>query len=77
MTFSTEFTTSKFEASHGKKPRGFGLWGFLVMDGREEVETVFAPQSMSLADAKTWMRSYCRANYSNVPAGFVEVQVAP
>lgn len=77
MAFSTEFSTSTFERSHGKKPSGQCGWAFIVMDFDRERETVFVPGSMTLADAKTWMRSYCRENYSDVTAGFVEVQVAP
>lgn len=77
MAFSTEFYTTTYERSHGKKPKGRGGWAFIVMDGDREHETVFVPGSMPLTDAKTWMRSYCRANYSDVPQGFVEVEVAP
>lgn len=77
MAFSTKFYTTKFEFSHGKKPKGWGGWAFIVMDGDTEHETVFVPGAMTLANAKTWMRTYCRTNYSDVPAGFVEVEVAP
>lgn len=77
MAFSTEFFTTKYQASHGKKPSGRGGWAFIVMDGSREHETVFVPGSMTLTDAKTWMRTYCRENYSDVPADFVEVEVAP
>jgi hypothetical protein len=76
MAFSTEFSTRKYELSHGRKPKGTGSWAFLVMQGRTEVETVFVPGSMSLADAKTWMRSYGRTSYSQ-STDFLEVEVAP
>lgn len=77
MAFSTEFYTNTYERSHGTKPKGRGGWAFIVMDGSREHETVFVPGSMTLADAKTWMRSYCRKHYGDLPQGFVEVEVAP
>lgn len=77
MTFKTHFLTSTYERSHGTKPKGRGGWAFIVMDGDREHETVFVPGSMTLAEAKKWMKRYCYQNYSDVPQGFVDVQVAP
>ena len=39
MTF--RFTTNKFEASHGRKPKGFGCWAFQL--GAESTNLFFAP----------------------------------
>jgi hypothetical protein len=80
MTINTDFFTQTYERSHGRKPMGRGRWAFIVMDGsraHETVEAVFVPGVMTLADAKTWMRSYCRKHYGDRPQGFVEVEVAP
>jgi len=72
-----EFYTGTYERSHGKKPSGRGGWAFIVMDGNREHETVFAPGSMIFAQAKKWMRDYCRKHYSDLPQGFIEVEAAP
>lgn len=74
-----EFHTNTYERSHDSKPKGRGGWAFIVMDGSREHETVFAPGSTTLAEAKKWMRSYCKENYAwvNWPHGVCEVEVAP
>jgi len=58
----TCFNTKRYEASHARKPRGFGGWAFEV-DIREQdsrtVRTVtsthFAPCGMTYGDAKKWV----------------------
>lgn len=49
--------TNSFVRSHGKQPRGYGMWGFEVThtDGREEI--VFVPHSMAYTDAKRWIKA--------------------
>jgi len=51
----TEFHTSNYESSHGKKPRGAGAWAFQKCDsgGRPDwnEETFFAPYG-SMAECK-------------------------
>jgi hypothetical protein len=32
--FVIEFSTSRYEHLHGRKPRGYGLWYFRMPDGR-------------------------------------------
>lgn len=57
-----EFNTRRYEASHGKKPRGRGLWAFrfFVPDPYESREVVeFAPSNLMYSDAKKW--AYSRA----------------
>jgi hypothetical protein len=78
-TLKIEFFTTTFERNHGKKPKGTGRWAFIVMDGNREHETVFVPRSMTLGEAKSWMRDYCRQHYSFLAARGVilEVEVAP
>ena len=34
MSVSIEFSTSRYERLHGRKPRGYGLWYFRMPDGR-------------------------------------------
>jgi hypothetical protein len=34
MSVTIEFTTSRYERLHGRKPRGYGLWYFCMPDGR-------------------------------------------
>lgn len=56
----TEFSTTKFEFSHGKKPRGFGVWGFDFEEwnGCEmTTDTVFTPHAMSFTAAKVWFKA--------------------
>lgn len=52
----TEFHTNKFQAAHGKKPKGFGQWVFFQCDsgGRFDFDTadMFETGSMSFSDAK-------------------------
>lgn len=65
------FETSKYEFSHGKKPRGNGYWAFLfqMADGSEQVWFCPGP-ARPLTEAMTMVRA-------NVPAGCRSVQVAP
>ena len=48
--------TTTYEWSHGKKPRGFGLWAFDLHLGGGKVETVFAPGYQSITTAKKWVK---------------------
>ena len=34
MSVTIEFSTSRYERLHGRKPRGYGLWYFRMPDGR-------------------------------------------
>jgi hypothetical protein len=34
MPVTVEFSTSRYERLHGRKPRGYGLWYFRMQDGR-------------------------------------------
>jgi len=69
------FSTDAYEISHGRKPRGGGQWAFTIVDGRDDLDTVFAPGPMSLVDAKAWARDYCRQSYADRAA--LVIQVAP
>lgn len=61
---TTLFDTSPWRGSHGREPRGFGLWAFEVHSLRKHPtrgeipaqDTVFAPHSMNYAEAKRWIR---------------------
>ena len=44
-------SNTRYIASHGKAPRGFGWWAFDI----EGHGTVFAPCAMALSDAKKWV----------------------
>ena len=62
------FSTDKYEWSHGKKPRGFGVWGFWF-DCDTRTKVTFWVTGSSFADAKKSALAWARAkNYS-----FVEV----
>lgn len=59
MTISTD----NYEATHGRKPRGVGLWAFdvkLLRDGDIKEINVVAYRTMSLTEAKKWMRKAAR-----------------
>lgn len=62
-----KFSTRKFEASHCKSPRGWGLWGF---EANGQVR--FAPGPMSFSGAKRWAREAFAS-----PGKVVVVEVAP
>lgn len=59
--------TRKYEASHGKAPRGEGSWGFIFdeivtyADGqKKEEQVVFAPSCLPYRNACAWFRKYAR-----------------
>lgn len=79
MTNTIEIGTSTFERSHGRKPKGHGAWGFLVIDESSgcEVATFFAP-AMRLADAMKWAREHVRSEWADeLATGFLSLEVAP
>ena len=53
-----ETNTSKFEFTHGRKPRGTALWGFEIYftdgNGRYSSETAFAHGTLSAARNQAW-----------------------
>ena len=61
-----EFGTAKYEASHGKKPRGTGTWGFIPTGGGMVIWGYG-----SLTDAKRQVRP------TLVAMGITRVEVAP
>lgn len=62
---AVEVNTRKYEASHNRKPRGYGAWAFEVQG-----ETHFMPTS-SYSDAVKAAKEVARA------CGAVEVKVMP
>lgn len=40
MSVTIEFSTSRYERLHGRKPRGYGLWYFRMPDGRTFVPRI-------------------------------------
>ncbi|BCH11979.1 hypothetical protein MesoLj131c_62370 [Mesorhizobium sp. 131-3-5] len=74
-----EVHTYLYERSHGRKPKGFGGWGFIVMDEScdREVEFFFTP-AMTLSDAKVWAKAHVRTNFAEqVATGYLGLEVAP
>lgn len=75
-----QIATTKYEASHGRKPKGYGSWGFVVMDdscGRA-VETFFTPMAMTLTEARKWATNHVREKWAaEVETGFLYLEVAP
>lgn len=51
MSVIVEFTTSRYERLHGRKPRGFGLWYFCMPDGRMFVHSGYYHVSRRAASA--------------------------
>lgn len=65
--------------SHGKAPKGFGAWGFLVMDDScgKEVAAIHTP-AMTLTDAKKYAKAQVAERFSEEAAtGFLSLEVAP
>lgn len=56
MATRVEFSTRKFELSHMTKPRGRGSWAFELAERPDDI--VWAPGSLTITEAKTWMREY-------------------
>lgn len=68
---SVEFSTGAYEFSHGKKPRGFGMWAFHFGHSATRVcqVTEFTPSSMNYGAAKAWAVARAKAQ------GFTRVVV--
>ena len=76
---SIRISTNDYKRSHEKDPRGYGAWGFDIVDDStgKTVETVFAP-AMTFSDAKVWIKSYVRKNWNvENETGHLTVSVAP
>ncbi|MBZ9683247.1 hypothetical protein LB531_21555 [Mesorhizobium sp. CO1-1-2] len=74
-----EIYTSRYERSHGRAPKGFGGWGFIIIDEScdQEVEFFFTPP-MTLSDAKVWAKAHVRENFAEqVATGYLGLEVAP
>ncbi len=62
-----DVSTRRFEASHGRAPRGYGHWGFFF-DGETDAPVFFVG---SYSEAKAEARKFARAH------GRVSIEVAP
>lgn len=62
------FSTTEFEFSHGRKPRGYGYWGFFFGVTKN---VWFAPNVRDFADAKKGAREEAKRRDCD------EVSVAP
>jgi hypothetical protein len=51
--------TSRYERSHGKKPRGKGGWAFYLDDPKTS-SPVFTPHSMQYSDAVNWAKEHAK-----------------
>lgn len=55
-----QMNTNEFEASHGRKPRGDGYWGFDLTftdgEGRYSKETAWAHGTLTQARAAAWQQ---------------------
>lgn len=64
MTIKIE--TRKYEASHGKQPRGEGSWGFIFSErvqfanGHSDEERVVFSPTLPYRSACAWFRKYVR-----------------
>jgi hypothetical protein len=59
-------STTNYEFTHGRKPRGKGYWAFRfqkdMADGTAKESVEFAPSEMQYADAKRWAIQTAKAN---------------
>lgn len=55
-----EVSTRSFVNSHGRQPRGYGMWGFFIANHVKD-EVWFVPRSMSYADAKKLAKAEAKA----------------
>lgn len=51
-----DFDTNKYQASHGKPPKGRGSWIFAEKGGRGSSNEIVAPGSMTYLEAKKWLK---------------------
>ena len=56
-----EFNTREYVFSHGKTPRGRGSWAFFPSNAFVLDEAMWAPSSITYADAKRWVREDLKA----------------
>lgn len=58
----TTITTETFEAAHGRKPRGTGMWAFYFgRNGSWTRDPEFAPGTMKYSEACKWAKQQARA----------------
>jgi len=63
--------TQKFENSHGKAPKGRGMWGFNVRDFNGNVDLRFAPHPMTFTEARRWIKGVAHPHFA------IWIEVAP
>lgn len=67
MTATQMINTSKYEFSHGRKPRGEGYWGFYFVDHKSDTTRVeFAPGFIKYTEARRWAVERANATDSTV-----------
>ncbi len=74
-----QINSHKFEVSHGRKPKGHGAWGFIVMDDSSNTEAdIFFTPAMTLADARKFAANHVREHFAaELDTGFLYLEVAP
>lgn len=73
-----DISTSKYEWTHGRKPRGRGSWAFIIVDTSSETEvaTIFSPGSMTYTAAKAWAKKAIKNDWSaELNTGFLRLVV--
>lgn len=70
-----EFYNNQYVLSHGKNPSGRGVWAFEIL-GCKKLGVFFSP-SMTLGDAKKWMREQIKAMDIPATVAVVNVDVLP
>lgn len=72
---TVRFDTSDYRRSHGKQPKGWGVWAFTFStDGGADGEFWFTPHAMSYANAK--VAAAAEAKRQAEAAGFRAVCVS-
>ena len=67
MNAAKMIDTSKYEFSHGRKPRGEGYWGFHFCDHKSDKTRVeFAPGFIKYTEARRWAVERAEATDSTV-----------
>ena len=76
---SITIETNSYVRSHGKQPKGFGRWGFEILDlsCRNVVELKFTPSS-TYTEAKKFIKAYVNEKYPQYAnTGWLGINVAP
>jgi hypothetical protein len=70
---SFEFDTRNYEWTHGRAPKGYGMWAFAARESHGK-EVIWAPSS-TYGEAKNWIKNHIRNAAPADYRGYVVIEV--